>query len=190
VGTPARRDRAGTAGTRRARFIAALTFYLLTLAAGSTPRRVGDGTEYFAMALNLSAFNGPAISPEQMPVIERRLGSLGCTFTGIPLTNPGLQSADGRQDFVHFWFHSLLAVPFVWIVQAIGLHTNVAFTLLGGMTDGASITVDTTSPMRVRLVDLDRGEDDWSASTSVTQRDWTLRLPPNHRQAVLVFSSP
>lgn len=117
-------------GYRHARFLAALLLLLVTLAAGSSPRRVGDGGEYLAMAMNLSTFSRPAISPDQRRDIEQTFNGLGESFAGVSLANPGLQGTDGRQDFVHFWFYSLLAVPFLWIVRIVGLHPNVGFTLL------------------------------------------------------------
>ncbi len=71
------------------------------LIARSTPRRVGDGGEYFAMAFNLAAGHPPALSAQDIRAAEARLAALGRPFGHIALTMPPF-ARGGRQDFPHF----------------------------------------------------------------------------------------
>lgn len=97
----------------RLRFVLAYGLLLVTLACSSTLRRVGDGGEYLAMALNLSGLHPPAISDDEMRGIERTFAAMGDGFVGLSLVNPDFRGADGRQDLIHFWLYPLLASPWV-----------------------------------------------------------------------------
>lgn len=99
---------------------------LLVCISTSPPRRVGDGHEYVAMAMNLTAFRPPALAPADIVRIERELERWH--FSGLPLAWYGeLRDEAGRQDFFHFWFYSALAAPGVWFTGIAGLHPNYAF---------------------------------------------------------------
>lgn len=102
---------------------------LLSLAAGSFPRRVGDGGEYMAMALNLAKLRPPALLPQDIVEAEQSLARIG-GYGSFSLTKPDLRGSDGRQDFPHFWFYPLLAVPLVALAEAVGAHPNNGFTAL------------------------------------------------------------
>ena len=100
------------------------------LVAAAPSRLPGDGGEYLALALNFSDLDGPSIAADKLPALMRELG----------VHEPGLESfdpkpfmrqaADGSFDFLHFWFYSLLATPFVWITRLAGAPPTYAFALL------------------------------------------------------------
>jgi hypothetical protein len=101
---------------------------LAVLVATSRVQRVGDGGEYMAMALNLSAFEPPSLSRDDLARATAAFRAMGNGYEVVPLEIPSLRGRDGRQDFYHFWLTSLFAVPALWIVRAAGLHPNHAFT--------------------------------------------------------------
>jgi hypothetical protein len=111
-------------------FLFTFSLLLISLVAGSNPRRVGDGAEYLAMTLNLSEFHLPALSHGELAHIQERFARLETGFADDPLTFPNLVAKDGRQDFPHFWLYSALAAPLVWVTRALDLHPNFSFTLL------------------------------------------------------------
>jgi hypothetical protein len=111
-------------------FLLAFSLLLIFLAAGSRPNLVGDGPEYLAIALNLSRFNLPAISPGEMARIEERYAQLGVGFGGILVDNSNLIGSDGRQDFPHFWFYPALAAPPVLVTRALSVHPYIGFTIV------------------------------------------------------------
>ena len=102
----------------------------LCLVAGSPPRIVGDGGEYLAMALSLAAFRGPALASSDIPRIQQIIGQADSTLGGWDPREAGVSGPDGRRDFFHFWFYPLLAVPSLWITQALGVTPIAAFTTL------------------------------------------------------------
>jgi hypothetical protein len=112
---------------RRALVMASLLAVLVTAVADSTPRRVGDGAEYVAMALNLSRARPPALSIDEKRALGARLVATP-GFEDSPLDQP-LVGGDGRQDFPHFWLYSLLVSPLLAVGDALGLHPNRAFTV-------------------------------------------------------------
>ena len=114
----------------RLRFVLAYGVLLVTLACSSTQRRVGDGGEYLAMALNLSRMHPPAISDGEMGDIERTFASLGNGFEGFSLVNPDFRGRDGRQDLIHFWLYPLLAAPWVWVARGLALPVNACFAFV------------------------------------------------------------
>lgn len=111
-------------------FLIAFILLLISLVSGSIPRRVGDGAEYLAMALNLSDFHLPAVSPEELTHLQERLAPLEESGYAIPITYPNLVAKDGRQDFPHFWFYSALAAPMVWVTRVLHLHPAASFTIV------------------------------------------------------------
>lgn len=98
----------------------------LLLVAPSTPRWVGDGHEYYAMALALLEFGSVAPTEQQLAFLESRLSQVDA-----PLPRDALhEGADGRLHFRHFWAYSVLASPFVWVAQQAGVHPSRGFALL------------------------------------------------------------
>ncbi len=107
----------------------ALVFGLLAaLTLDSTPRRIGDGHEYVLMAFQLAHLRPPALVPADLEQFRRELPA-GDTYKDVQLTG-GVAGRDGRRDFVHFWFYSLLAAPFVRLAEVVGAHPNTGFTVL------------------------------------------------------------
>ena len=86
------------ARTVRGRFVLAYILLLVALACSSTQRRLGDGGEYLALALNLALLHPPAISDTEMRDIEQTFAGIGGTFQDVPLVNPDSRGRDGRQD--------------------------------------------------------------------------------------------
>ncbi len=109
----------------RVLFVSFLAGLLCGLSGESRPRRIGDGLEYLAMALNLAHGSPPALTPDELRLAAARLGEAG-ELIRMPL----LQGPDGRQDFPHFWFYPLLAAPFVRVADALGVNPTFGFTAL------------------------------------------------------------
>ncbi len=127
---------------------AAVVALLIGLAATSSPRRIGDGGEYLAMALSYSRLRGPSIPLGEIRAIERRFPALGPTYQDVPLEDPQLRGRDGRQDYTHFWLYPALAAAFVPVTRVSGLHPQVAFTILNVLLLGVAawLTLQVTTP--------------------------------------------
>jgi hypothetical protein len=102
----------------------------LCLVAGSTAHIVGDGGEYVVMAMNLAHFDRPAIGQRDVRRIQPEIAKFDPDLANWDIRASGITGSDGRRDFVHFWFYSLLAVPPLWITQAIDVTPVAAFTVL------------------------------------------------------------
>jgi hypothetical protein len=114
---------------------------LLIAAAASTPRRVGDGGEYFVMALQLASGRPPSLSAEDLARVKQQLATLQGGFESSLLDYPDLVSSDGRQDFLHFFLYPLTVAPAVALVNAAGLNPNWAFTLVNAVLLAAAFFV-------------------------------------------------
>ena len=108
-------------------FLASFLGLVLALVAASSPRLVGDTGEYLAMALNLGRLSPPSLS---RPRSSTRTGGSSPAMPPSASKRPRLRAADGRQDFPHFWFYSLVAAPLVRAVQAVGANPLDGFSLL------------------------------------------------------------
>jgi hypothetical protein len=102
----------------------------LCLIAGSPPRIVGDGGEYLAMALNFAGFHRPALAGSDIPRIQQTIAQTDSILSNWDIRAASVAGHDGRRDFLHFWFYPLLAVPALWVTQAIGVTPIVAFIVL------------------------------------------------------------
>jgi hypothetical protein len=115
---------------RRSSLIIALVF-ALCLVAGSTPRIVGDGGEYLAQALNFAALNPPSLGRQTIPAIHQRIAEIAPGLVDWDIAATGIPGgSDRRRDFVHFWFYSLLATPFVLAADIVGISPLHGFTAL------------------------------------------------------------
>ncbi len=114
----------------RLRFLALLAAFFIALTLDSSPRLVGDGQEYVAMAWNLAHGRPPALDAAERATLERalslRAGELG---EGRDV----LVGADGRQDFYHFWLYSLVVAPFLATASALGASPLVGFTVANAL---------------------------------------------------------
>jgi hypothetical protein len=113
--------------------------FALCLIAGSTPRIVGDGGEYLAQALNFSDFNRPSLGRQAIPVIERRIIELEPALAEWSIERATVAGPDRRRDFLHFWFYALLATPFVWLTDLVGVSPLHAFTALNLLLLGVAL---------------------------------------------------
>ncbi len=106
------------------------------------PTRVGDGDEYMAMSLRMAEGKAPAPLVSELDDLYAQLGALSGGW-GIPgeFDRPGLVSDRDTQEFPHFWVYSLLATPFVWIANAVGIHPNYGFAALNVILLSVSATV-------------------------------------------------
>jgi hypothetical protein len=103
--------------------------YYIALVAESSPRRVGDGHEYIAMARQLSALRPASVSRRDIDTVAGEMAALP-GYGPTDLREPTLVAADGRQDFHHFWLYPLAVAPVLAVVRATGLHWNHAFTIV------------------------------------------------------------
>jgi len=107
---------------------------LLCLIGTSQAIRVGDGGEYMALALRLSARQVPAMYPYEVREITDTMGGLGRGFGGQVNSVTG---RDGRGDLAHFWFYPMLAVPEIWLFEAAGAVTTAVWRRTAGWRDSA-----------------------------------------------------
>lgn len=123
---------AAHARTRRGPFVGILLAVLLALIARSSPRRVGDGAEYLAMALRLAGAERPSLSDDELAGIRAYFERLDTGFEDAnpTLSPPGLVGPDGRHDFPHFWFYPALAAPGVALALRVGLHPSWGFVVV------------------------------------------------------------
>jgi hypothetical protein len=115
--------------------------YCLLLASSSSPRRVGDGVEYWAMAEQMRTGHLPSATRADLARLEREAPAIGAGFDRSPLRFPHLVGADGRQDFPHFWLYPLLNVPALALVSAAGIHPGWAFTLTNIVLLAAAVAI-------------------------------------------------
>jgi len=109
----------------------ALTFLIATFGV----RPAGDGTEYLLAARALAHHGTPDLRVEDAEWLaqrEPRWRKLAAELTqGIETEAPTSLAAvyrapNGRHYSLHFWFFSLLAVPFLWLTELIGVPPVLA----------------------------------------------------------------
>lgn len=98
--------------------------------------QTGDGAEYSIMMFALKRHADPAITAEDIAEYDRLLRERPWKGAGrfIPFKEDPWLSLPGeegkRWDLRHFWFYSLMAVPFSWLAEAAGMHPMAAFGFL------------------------------------------------------------
>jgi len=117
----------GAGAIRRLPLVLILAVFMVGLVSDSTPRRVGDASEYMAMAMSLGRLSGPAVAASD---IDKFSYAVWARDYGFTLASSELRGQDTRQDFTHFWFYPLLAAPFVRLAEAAGAHPNYGFAAL------------------------------------------------------------
>ena len=90
---------------------------MLSLAA---PRRVGDASEYVAMAGRLADLRPPTFSAADVAAFTAAWEGTGTGFELQTRQLPPLQGRDARWDMPHMWLYPLLSVPFVWVARIAG----------------------------------------------------------------------
>ncbi len=113
----------------------------ISLIAGSTPRVVGDGSEYLAQAMNFASGHGPSLGHREIPTIEARVTAFAPDLAGWRIDQVTRVAADRRRDFVHFWFYALLAAPLLPVTTAIGAPPTAAFTAINLILLGVAFWV-------------------------------------------------
>jgi hypothetical protein len=97
-----------------------LVAWLAAMCLLARPRRVGDASEYVAMAQRLADLRAPAFSAQDMAAFTAAYAAGGNGFELQTRQLPELQGPDGRWDMPHMWLYPLLSVPFVWAVRLTG----------------------------------------------------------------------
>jgi hypothetical protein len=120
-------------GGRRRALLAAYAALLVFLVFGSSPRRVGDGAEYLAMAHNLQHLRPPSLTKAERRETRSLFKAVGSGYEDVRLSRDArLLGKDGRQDLTHFWLYPALAAPWLWVTAGLGLNPTYAFTLVNG----------------------------------------------------------
>lgn len=112
---------------RRAAEVLLFLAVLGGLAAASPRRLVGDGVEYAALALNLSAGRPPAFSQADLEALRPSLVDWAGGPAFVSLDWPVLVGRDGRQGTPHSWIYPLLVAPVLLITSRAQLHPQYAF---------------------------------------------------------------
>jgi len=89
--------------------------WLAAMFALAHPRRVGDASEYVAMAGRLASGKAPAMTADEMAAFTREWAGSSAGYELQTRQLPPLRGHDGRYDMPHPWVYSLLAVPGVWL---------------------------------------------------------------------------
>jgi hypothetical protein len=109
-------------------FLAGAAALISALLWMSTPRVVGDGGEFLTVATRLAHFESPAMT-------RAEVDSAAVPIQVVP-------ARDGRFETVHFWTYSLLAVPALWLTNAVGMQPTWAFTFLNcALLAGAALVI-------------------------------------------------
>jgi hypothetical protein len=106
-------------------FVALLVGLILT----SSPRATGDGGEYLTMALDLASFSAPSLAGDDVSRLRPALDAVD-GVRGWDPASVAHPAEDGTRDFVHFWFYSALAAPFVRVATALGVSPVYGFAVL------------------------------------------------------------
>jgi hypothetical protein len=115
--------------TRSATLLAgALLAYYVGLAGESTPRRIGDGTEYIAMSAQLSSARLPAVEPDRADRLFATIAT-DSGIAGVREARGGVGTVDGR-EFMHGWVYPLAVAPALAVARAAGVNWNHAFTFV------------------------------------------------------------
>jgi len=81
------------------------------------PRRVGDASEYVAMAGRLASGKSPAMTAAEMEAFTLAWDDSDAGYELRTRRLPELRGRDGRWDMPHMWLYPLLSVPYVWIAR-------------------------------------------------------------------------
>jgi len=131
------------------RFLAVVLCCLVTLAvAVATLRASGDGGEYLLSARALLDHGTPAIREADamwLSASEPRWRKLSARIAGgiqlgEPIPLPSVRRAPtGAYYSLHFWFYSLLAVPFLAVTEHFHLRPALALVVVNGLAAGTAI---------------------------------------------------
>jgi hypothetical protein len=103
---------------------------LAALAAGATPKVVGDGGEYFVYAAAMARGHAPPLAPQDLADAKAALAAVDPRFEGWDLEASAAASPSGGRDFVHFWFYPALAAPGAALARLAGVSPCWSFAAL------------------------------------------------------------
>ena len=118
-----------TGRARRHAVVCALGLALCLIAA-RPPQVVGDGGEYIVYALNFASLHGPSLAHKDLDRLKQAVLDYAPEQNADDFYMNTVVSRDGRRDFMHFWFFSLAAAPFVRLAMAVGLPMVYGFVFL------------------------------------------------------------
>lgn len=96
-------------------FAAALAICLIS---AKPPQMVGDSGEYLVYALNFASLHGPSLKSSELDRLKQEVVEYAPELDQPDFYRNAIAGRGGRRDFMHFWFFSLCATPFVWMAQA------------------------------------------------------------------------
>jgi hypothetical protein len=86
------------------------------------------------MSLNLANLQGPWLTPRDLTRYEGDSGvDIGLAHWDLTRSTKGSQRFPGTRDFIHFWFYSAVAAPFVAFTLACGIHPLYGFAMANGL---------------------------------------------------------
>ncbi len=136
---------------------------MLTLA---NPRRVGDASEYVAMAGRLASGKPPAMTAEEMAAFTREWAGSPAGYELQTRQLPPLLGPDGRYDLPHPWIYPLLSVPGVWLARAVGLADPWGL-----------VALNLVLVLQVLWLAVRRGAGPWSLTLLVGPLVWWIDKP-------------
>ena len=80
---------------------------------------VGDSGEYLVYALNFASLRGPSLKSRDLDHLKQQVVEYAPELDHPDFYRNAIAGRGGRRDFMHFWFFSLCATPFVWLAQAV-----------------------------------------------------------------------
>lgn len=109
-----------------------LFFILILIGSNSLGGLIGDGREYYCMLINISQFHQPYATDESLKAYNIYSSNTSPSFftSSYFIDNFPMFTVEGKIDFPHFWFYSLLAAPFAIILKFLSLDIGYSFTLL------------------------------------------------------------
>jgi hypothetical protein len=130
--------------SRSAYLCYALTFLLAVVSA----RPGGDGAEYLLVARALADHGTPEVTRadaewvrQREPQWRRVAGRIAKGVEQRKLTPlPSVRRARGDRYYsLHFWFYSLLAVPFLWVTEFLRVRPILALACVNGLAASAAL---------------------------------------------------
>ena len=103
---------------------------LVALAAGATPKVVGDGGEYFVYAVAMARGQFPPLAPEDLRDAKSVLEKTEWRFDSWDPARSTVVNASGNGDFVHFWLYPAIAAPGVFLTRLAGISPAWSFAFV------------------------------------------------------------
>lgn len=116
-------------------FINILLFFSILLIVIRQPVgvRVGDGMEYYSMLINFAHSFLPYATRDTLAIYDgyvETTSNIGFLSSDFLTSTFNMYMHEGKLEFPHFWFYSLLAVPFYFPLKLLGSDIGLSFTLV------------------------------------------------------------